>query len=84
MFRAQEQERVRTVLLEQCGNNLPLLAKCSSTDMDRFRFAVLKLSGGSLIGLDEAIRLAKEDWRDLLIAAEFSKDVKAHESWLPK
>ena len=52
--------------------------------MDRFRFAVLKLSGGDLDKFDSAIQLAKTDWRDLLMAAGFGENLTAHESWLPK
>jgi hypothetical protein len=37
----------------------------------RFQFAVLKLSEGKMDKLDEAIELAKVDWRDLLAAAGF-------------
>jgi len=35
------------------------------------------------MGLLEAIELAKADWRDLLMAAGFGEDVRAHEFWIP-
>ena len=74
---------VRHLLLEECGNKLPGLAEADSERMDRFRFAVLKLSGGDLGGLERALLLARTDWRDLLMAAGFGEDPQAHTHWLP-
>lgn len=48
----------------------------------RLKCAALKLSGGSLNRLDAAIGLSRQDWRDLLVAAGFEHDLKAHETWL--
>ncbi len=38
---------------------------------------------GQLDKLEEAIKLAQIDWRDLLMAAGFGHDVEAHLKWLP-
>lgn len=84
LFPVDEQELVRTLLLDECGNNLPGLENADSEAMDRCRFAVLKLSEGELPKLDKALRLAKADWRDLLMAAGFGESLLAHESWMPK
>lgn len=46
--------------------------------------AVLKLSAGDLDELDHAVALAKQDWRDLLVAAGFANDPEAHRTWQPK
>ena len=51
--------------------------------LERICFAVLKLSQGRLPQLQQAISLAKQDWRDALVAADFANDVKAHLSWWP-
>lgn len=51
--------------------------------LERVRFAALKLSTGSLAGLRRAVELAKLDARDLLMAAGFGHDVRAHEAWFP-
>ena len=48
-------EIVRTILLDEFGNNLPFLGNLDWPAMDRFRFAVLKLSGGSLDRLRDAV-----------------------------
>lgn len=84
LFSSNEQELVRALLVSECGNNLPGLQNANSKTMDRFRFAVLKLSDGDLSELDKALRLANTDWRDLLMAAGFGESLTAHESWLPE
>ena len=48
---------------------------------DRIPFAAIKLGGGDLGRLREAIQLGRTDWRDLLVAAGFADDVHAHERW---
>jgi len=83
LFAPAHQEHARKILLEEWGNNLPLLKNLDAAAMDRFRFAALKLSCGNLDRLRDAVRLAKIDWRDLLVAAGFAEHVDAHASWLP-
>ena len=46
--------------------------------MERIRFGCVKLSDGRIHRLINAIDLAKADWRDLLMAADFGEDVNAH------
>jgi hypothetical protein len=79
MFPLTEQELVSAVLIEECSDNLAT----DSATVERIRFAVLKLSGGDLNTLQRAIDQAKIDWRDVLVAAGFGSDVKAHHSWWP-
>jgi hypothetical protein len=83
LFPVEEQDLVRMVLAEECGNNLPFLEKLDDIQLERFRFAVLRLSDGKLDKLARAVALAREDWRDLLVAAGFAENLKAHELWLP-
>jgi len=49
--------------------------------MERIRFAALKLSNGNVLKLLKAIDMARRDWRDLLMAADFGNDLNAHEKW---
>lgn len=81
LFPPDEQAMVCARLLADCGNNLPGLEAADSAAMDRFRFAVLKLSEGDLHKLDKALQLAQTDWRDLLMAAGFGESVTAHALW---
>jgi hypothetical protein len=83
LFPPGHREWVKTLLYEECGNNLPFLEKADMYVLERFRFATLKCSKGDLILFRRAITLAKEDWRDLLMASGFH-DVDAHRSWEPR
>jgi hypothetical protein len=58
------------------------LEKLNEIELERFRFAALKLSAGSIDKLKEAIALAKADWRDLLVSAKFWT-ADSHKSWFP-
>lgn len=71
-------------LASGCGRNLPLAKDASDSAVERIQFAALKVSGGDVDGLHRAIELAQIDWRDLLVAAGFADDVRAHERWLPR
>lgn len=83
MFAPDERAAAAEMLVNECGGNLPLLAKLDMYELERFRFAALKLSEGQLDSLQRAVGLAKEDWRDLLVSAGFGSDVKAHQRWRP-
>jgi hypothetical protein len=77
LFPPEDRERAKALLYEQCGNNLAYY------EIERIRFAALKYSDGNLLLLDRAVKLAQQDWRDLLMAAGFG-DVEAHRAWEPK
>jgi hypothetical protein len=79
-----QQEQVRHLLQEECGSNLSLPKQLDHAALDRFRFAALKLSDGNINALQSAVRLGKEDWRDLLVAAGFADDIHAHKAWVPE
>ncbi|MGZ6141976.1 MAG: hypothetical protein ACXWLM_01500, partial [Myxococcales bacterium] len=70
-------EAVR-LLAEECGDNLPFHESSDARGLERVRFAALKLSHGRLDWLRSAIRLAKTDWRDLLVAQ--TAEVEAREA----
>jgi hypothetical protein len=84
LFREEHRAEATRLLVEECGNNLPFCADSTSRSLERIRFAALKLGGGDLPLLRDAIELAKTDWRDLLVAAEFGDDTQAHECWIPR
>ena len=81
IFPSTQHDEVAELLESQCGNNLPFLGKESPEGLERFRFAALKLSGGRMDKLNEAVRLANTDWRDLLVAADFADSADAHKKW---
>lgn len=84
LFARSRVEEARCLLIQQCGNNLPFCENSTPVNMERIRFAVLKISNGNLVKLNEAIELAKIDWRDALVAAGFANDVNIHKKWIPK
>ena len=51
--------------------------------LERLRYAAMKLSRGTLGGLRQAIELVKTDWRDLLMGAGFGEDTTEHQRWRP-
>jgi hypothetical protein len=83
LFRPEEQYIVATLLITECDNNLPFLEQLDEYELERFRFAALKLSNGNLDKLREAIGIAKSDWRDLLMAAGSANDGAEHNRWQP-
>ncbi len=83
LFQEDLRAEATKLIFDECGNNLPYLDKCDEFELERFRFAALKLSEGSLPRLHEAVELAKLDWRDLLVVADFANDTRAHERWNP-
>ena len=84
LFRPEDRERAKALLYERCGNNLPLLEKDDMYQLERFRFAALKYSDGSLPTLEAAVELAQLGWRDLLVTSGFADDIEEHLRWEPK
>jgi hypothetical protein len=83
LFREDDRAEATRLLVEECGNNLPSCEDADEQDLERIRFAALKLSGGDLARLTKAVQSAKCDWRDLLGAAGFGYDTQAHKRWIP-
>ena len=84
LFPAEKWVVVEQLLTEECADNLPRCQDSTPERLERIRFAVLKLSHGSMDRLRHAIVLAKRDWRDILMGAGFGHDIHAHEQWWPE
>lgn len=84
LFVPGERDAVRLLMEEECGNNLFQPAVLDPVALERYRFAALRISGGDLGKLREAIALAELDWRDLLMQADFGHDLKAHRAWFER
>ncbi|MEQ1833301.1 MAG: GNAT family protein [Candidatus Eisenbacteria bacterium] len=82
MFAVADHAEATRLMEHECGPDLPLMPADREEGLVRVRCAVLKLSGGSLDELRTAIRIAREDWRDSLVAAGFGHGVRAHRDWL--
>ena len=83
LFAGPDRRDASELLATQCGDNLPLWHGKDPTGLERIRFAALKLSNGSLAELIRAVQIAQVDWRDVLVAAGFGHDVRAHLAWFP-
>ncbi len=83
LFPESERDRVEQMLLNDCGDNLPLVDSTRAELAERIRFAVLKRSAGSLSELERHIAIAATDWRDALVASGFGHSATAHKSWMP-
>jgi hypothetical protein len=81
IFPQDQQAQVVSLLEEQCGQNLPFCENSTPESLQRLRLAALKISGGDMEKLHKAVSLAKIDWRDLLMWAEFGNDLEAHNKW---
>jgi hypothetical protein len=72
-------------MLTACADSAWLIADVMRQGADRMVFAMIRLSGGRLDRLETtAIPVFRRDWRDLLVAADFAEDVRAHETWQPR
>lgn len=81
IFPPEHHEAVIADLAARCGSGLPLWVPATPEGLERIRFAVLKLSHGSLPELGRAIAMANTDWRDVLVAAGFGNSLLAHINW---
>ena len=83
LFAQKTRAEVCTLLINECGNNLPFCQDLDEFKLERIRFAALKFSSGDFGRLKQAVEVAKRDWRNLLMASGFAHDVAAHERWFP-
>ena len=77
------EEAERILRMDCCPDAVPGLSRNASNKNERVYHAALKLSGGSLPKLYDAIALAQTDDRDLLMATDFGNP-NAHKSWKPR
>ncbi len=74
-------EKVGTILAQECGQNLPFCKDRNEYQLERLRFAALKISEGQLERLQKAVNEAKKDWRDELVWAGFANRLDGHTLW---
>ena len=83
LFAPHERAAAAALLSERCSADIPGVWNSNATEIERIQIAALKLSGGDTSELMRAVEIAHHDWRDVLVAAGFGRDVHAHESWWP-
>lgn len=83
MFEESNRAEAAHLLSEDCTPQTMHSTAMTDNDIERCHFAALKLSGGNLESLVNAVAMAQTDDRDLLMAAGFGDDILAHLDWLP-
>lgn len=81
LFPETEQGDVVDLLITECGRNLPFMEEYDAYQLERVRFAVLKLSEGDIDKLLSAVQLAQIDARDVYVTAGFGYSVTEHQEW---
>ena len=78
-----EAANVAEALERECNDDLPLVGAATpeNTNVERIRYAVLKLSGGTMEGFAKSMELARRDWRDVLVFAGFGNSLTEHRRW---
>ena len=82
LFPESQHAEVAELLVAECGDNLPFADTLGEAGVERIRFAVLRLSDGSLDRLWDEVDLVQLDWRDALVEAGFGDDEQSHSAWL--
>jgi|SRR6056297_1794093 len=73
--------RIAAMLENDIGETIPFCDSSTPEEMERIRFAVIRLLAERRMAESDVIQLAKTDWRDLLMAADFGYDTGAHLAW---
>ena len=81
MFPRSEGVVISDLLFRAVSANIPFCADSSPEEMERIRFAIIKMTKQSPLNLAVGIYLAQTDWRDLLMSAGFGDDVAQHMTW---
>ncbi|MDA8975545.1 hypothetical protein N9055_01285 [Akkermansiaceae bacterium] len=83
VFSSEHEAEASELIQKHCGFSLPCMQTIKPEDYDRIRFAVMKLSEGSIEKLRNEIGEAHIDWRDVLTGAGFG-GVEKHLEWDPE
>ena len=78
-FPAADADLIGAILLDGCGDDLPLVP--GPDEIERIRLAVLKLAEGDVHVLPDHIGMARVAWGDVVAAAGFAHDIGAHLAW---
>src|SRR6056297_940851 len=81
LFSEPVRTRIMTRLLEEVSENIPWHENSNPERLERIRFSILKLIAEDAAKEDNAFRLAKKDWRDLLMEAGFGHSASEHAKW---
>ena len=75
---------ISDLLYRAVSSNIPYFENANPEELERIRFAILKMTQQSQLNLAVGIYLAQTDWRDLLMSAGFGNDSNEHMNWYDK
>ena len=81
LFEEPRPSEVIRRLLNEAPEKLPFCEKRKPDDMDQIRLAIMKLIAEPKGDGDDICKLAKEDCRDVIIAAGFANELRNHQNW---
>jgi hypothetical protein len=84
LFKDPFRSRVINALGTEVSEDTPFCTNETPEGMERIRFAVIKLIHEDWKNFDYALKEAKTDWRDLLMAAGFGYSVDEYNRWYQK
>jgi hypothetical protein len=84
LFSSEDAERMKERLRTETADKSAFHAFNTAESRERIWLAIIKMCKETLDPWDEWFDLAKSDWRDLLMAADFGRDTKAHVKWKQK
>lgn len=73
---------IRQLLSDECSVTLPGIKPDWTQLIERIQAGVLRSTGWDPGLIAARIRLARVDWRDLLVAADFANSLSAHVAWI--
>lgn len=83
VFDAELHEEAERILAHEVADNLYSCENKTPEEMERVRFAVIKMSEGVIERMKEWIEITKSDWNTLFVAAGFHEDYHAYKKWKP-
>lgn len=81
LFTRSEGSVISDLLVRAVSADIPFCADSSPEQMERIRFAIIKMTKQSPLNLAVGIYLAQTDLRDLLMSAGFGDDAAQHMAW---
>lgn len=77
-------DAVRARIRGDCGTEALGFPGATPEQMERVHFAVIRLGAADEAALTRAIELARIDYRDLLMNADFGFSLVAHDEWFDR